>query len=80
MEKIFKITLTLFVCVAMSVLLSSCSKDGDEPEVKIPVTQTEIQGSWHLIAFGYYHLFSFSGSNYTYYIMDAKTKIGRHQH
>lgn len=71
MKTTFKIMLTLMIGVFMFGL-QSCS-DKDEPEAKIAVTKSEIQGTWHTSAYGQYHLFSFEGNNYVYNRMNIKT-------
>lgn len=53
--------------VAMfAIVLPSCGGDDDEPDAKIKVTQTEIQGNWSCHAYGTTHTMKFDGDNYSY--------------
>lgn len=65
--------LYLLMVAMFAIMLPSCGGDDDEPEAKIEVTQSEIQGSWHNSVYGTYHRITFDGSKYSYSQMNVKT-------
>ncbi len=72
MKQFVKFTVAIIMGI-VALGFQSCGSDDDEPDVKIKVTQSEIQGSWHTSNYGMYHRFKFSGSEYSYSRMDART-------
>lgn len=72
MKTFLKLTIALIMGI-VAVGFQSCGGDDDEPEARIKVTQSEIQGKWHMTAYGTYHRFTFDGNEYSYSRMNNKT-------
>lgn len=72
MKKLLSFTFALILGV-IAFGFQSCGGGDDEPNAKIAVTQSEIQGSWHSSSYGYYHHFYFNDDSYSYSRMDART-------
>ncbi len=72
MKQFLKLTFALIMGI-VAFGFQSCGSDDDEPDAKIKVTQSEIQGSWHTSNYGTYHRFKFEGNEYSYSRMDART-------
>lgn len=66
--------LYLMMMAMLTFALPSCGNDDDEPDSRIKVSQTEIQGTWYNLAYKTYHRFSFTGNDYFYLRMDSKTQ------
>lgn len=60
MKQFLKLTIALILGV-VALGFQSCGSDDDEPDAKIKVTQTEIQGKWHNATYGSYHHFPLMG-------------------
>ena len=72
MKQFLKLTIALILGM-VALGFQSCGSDDDEPDAKIKVTQTEIQGKWHNATYGSYHHFTFDGNKYSYSRMDVRT-------
>lgn len=72
MNQFLKLTIALIIGV-VALGFQSCGNDDDEPDAKIKVTQSEIQGTWHNAAYGTYHHMTFDSNEYSYSRMDVRT-------
>lgn len=72
MKQFIKLTVALVLGI-VAFGFQSCGSDDDEPDAKIKVTQSEIQGTWHNAAYGTYHHMTFDGNEYSYSRMDVRT-------
>lgn len=72
MKQFLNLTIALILGV-VALGFQSCGSDDDEPDAKIKVTQSEIQGTWHNTAYGTYHRMTFDGNGYSYSRMDVRT-------
>ena len=72
MKQFLKLTIALIIGV-VALGFQSCGSDDNEPDAKIKVTQSEIQGTWHNAAYGTYHHMTFEGNEYSYSQMDVRT-------
>lgn len=71
--------LLYFLMVAMfAIVLPSCGGDDDEPDAKIKVTQSEIQGDWKCHAYGTTHSMTFNGNNYSYSRSDNSSIVPKY--
>lgn len=72
MKQFLKLAIALIIGV-VALGFQSCGSDDDEPDAKIKVTQSEIQGTWHNAAYGTFHHMTFKGNEYSYSRMDVRT-------
>ena len=72
MKQLIKFTIALILGI-VAIGFQSCGSDDDEPDAKIKVTQSEIQGTWHTSSYGNYHRMTFNGNEYSYSRMDVRT-------